>query len=197
MNQFWNERYATDEYVYGTEPNEYFKEQLEKQTPGKILLPGEGEGRNAVFAAKIGWNVTAFDSSKEGKRKAGKLAAANKVTINYKITDYENAEFQPEEFDVIALIYTHMAQDKRAGHHKKLVSYLKPGGVLILEGFSKQQINNTTGGPRNIEMLFSRDELENDFALFQKLHITETDIFFNEGIFHQGKASVIRIFGMK
>ncbi|MBN1985649.1 MAG: class I SAM-dependent methyltransferase [Prolixibacteraceae bacterium] len=197
MNQFWNERYATEEYVYGTEPNEYFKEQLEKQTPGKILLPGEGEGRNAVFAAKAGWEVAAFDSSMEGKRKAGKLATAHNVNINYKITDYENAEFRPEEFDVIALIYTHMNQKKRAGYHKKMVSFLKPGGVLILEGFSKQQINNTTGGPRNIEMLFSRNELENDFAFFQKLYITETDIYFNEGIFHQGKASVIRIFGMK
>ena len=104
MNQFWNGRYSVNEYVYGTEPNAFFKEQLEKLAPGKILLPGEGEGRNAVFAAKSGWEATAFDSSTEGKRKAENLAQKNNVNIDYKIFDYESAEFNPEEFDAIGLI---------------------------------------------------------------------------------------------
>jgi len=81
MTEFWNERYAAEEYAYGTEPNIFLKEILEQLTPGKILFPAEGEGRNAVFAAKLGWTVTAFDASTEGKRKAEMLASKNKVQI--------------------------------------------------------------------------------------------------------------------
>ncbi len=197
MNHFWNERYSVDEYVYGTAPNEYFKQQLEKLTTGKILMPGEGEGRNAVFAAKQGWEVFAFDSSPEGKRKAEKLAKKNKVTIDYQISDYNSVKFESETFDAIAFIYTHMNPDKRREYHRKLLSFLKPGGTLILEGFTKKQIANNSGGPRDINMLFSFEELENDFSPLQKIEIIETDIYFKEGIFHDGKASVIRIFGIK
>ncbi|QGY42614.1 methyltransferase domain-containing protein [Maribellus comscasis] len=197
MNNFWNERYSAEEYAYGTEPNDFLKEQLEKLTPGKILFPGEGEGRNAVFAAKKGWEVSAFDSSSEGKRKADKLAKKNKVKIDYQVQDYDLANFKPETYDVIALIYTHMNPEKRKEYHQKLITFLKPGGILILEGFSKKQIENNTGGPRNIGMLFSKEELENDFCSLQKLTTKEMDIYFKEGIFHDGNASVIRIFGMK
>ena len=197
MNQFWNERYAVDDYVYGTEPNNFFKEQIEKLAPGKILLPGEGEGRNAVFAARQGWNVIAFDTSSEGKRKAENLAANNNVTIDYQITDYDSVDFAPETFDAIALIFTHMKPIKRKEYHQKLLRFLKPGGILILEGFRKEQINNNTGGPRDIDMLFSVDELKNDFSFLRKLNIEETNIHFKEGIFHDGNASVVRIIGMK
>src|SRR5680860_1842183 len=83
MDDFWNERYGIEEYVYGTEPNQFYKELLKKLSPGKILFPAEGEGRNAVFAAQNGWDVTAFDSSTEGKKKAEKLAAAKGVSVKY------------------------------------------------------------------------------------------------------------------
>ncbi|MCG6188585.1 class I SAM-dependent methyltransferase [Maribellus maritimus] len=197
MSEFWNKRYAENEYAYGTNPNEYFKKEIEKLKPGKILLPGEGEGRNAVFAAKKGWEVSAFDSSSEGKRKADKLAKKNKVEIDYQVLDYDSANFQPDTYDAIALIYTHMSPEKRKKYHQKLITFLKPGGILILEGFAKKQIENNTGGPRDIGMLFSKEELENDFGSLQKLKMKEMDIYFKEGIFHDGNASVIRIFGMK
>jgi SAM-dependent methyltransferase len=197
MNEFWNKRYATEEYAYGTEPNLFYKEKLELLVPGKILFPAEGEGRNAVFAAKLGWNVKAFDTSIEGKRKADELAAKNGVSIEYNILDYENMEYLPNSFDCIVLIFAHMHPLKRNDIHKKLISFLKPGGVVILEGFSKNQINNNTGGPRDINMLFSKEEMESDFDLFTKLTITETDIDLNEGQFHQGIASVIRVLAIR
>lgn len=197
MNDFWNERFGVEEYVYGTEPNQFYKELLKKLSPGKILFPAEGEGRNAVFAAQNGWDVTAFDSSTEGKKKAEKLAAAKGVSVKYIIGNYENIQFQPEEFDCIVLTFAHMHPLKRKKYHKKLTSFLKPGGVLILEGFSKNQINNNTGGPRNIEMLFSKKEMQHDFYNFPTIEITETDTTLNEGPFHQGTASVIQIFGVK
>jgi ubiquinone/menaquinone biosynthesis C-methylase UbiE len=197
MNDFWNERYATDEYAYGTEPNQFYKDQIENIAPGKILFPAEGEGRNAVYAAKIGWQVTAFDPSMEGKRKAELLAEKNNVFIQYRISDYENVNFPTESFDCIVLIFAHMHPLKRNEFHKKLSSFLKPGGTLILEGFAKNQIFNKTGGPQNVEMLFSKEELQNDFSGFSSLGITETDVVLDEGPFHQGIASVIRVTGVK
>jgi len=197
MNDFWNERYAATEYAYGTEPNQFFKEQLEKLNPGKILFPAEGEGRNAVYAAKMGWQVYAFDPSTKGKRKAEKLASANGVSIDYQIAGYEDVNYTPHFFDCIVLIFAHTHPLKRNEVHQKLISFLKPGGTLVLEGFSKNQISYNTGGPRDVNMLFSRKEMESDFGFFSELTIAETDIILNEGPFHQGKAAVIRILGVK
>lgn len=197
MNEFWNQRYAAEEYVYGTEPNQYYRDQLENLTPGKILFPAEGEGRNAVFAAQKGWQVTAFDPSNEARKKAQNLASERNVEINYILSDYENASLPTESFDCMVLIYAHIHQQKRNEYHKKLATFLKPGGVLILEGFSKKQIANSTGGPRNVEMLFSKHELQEDFKRLSKLNFHETDLILDEGAFHQGMASVIRIFGVK
>ena len=197
MNDFWNKRYATKEYAYGIEPNQYYKEQLEKLNPGKILFQAEGEGRNAVYAAKKGWEVFAFDPSVEGKRKAEKLASENGVNVDYQIADYENVYYTPLFFDCIVLIFAHSHPLKRTEIHQKLISFLKPGGTLILEGFSKNQISYNSGGPRDVNMLFSEEELQSDFASFSELSITETNYILNEGLFHQGTASVIRVFGIK
>lgn len=197
MNHFWNERFATAEYVYGTEPNQFFKNQLENLQPAKILFPAEGEGRNAVYAALQGWNVTAFDSSTVAKKKAKDLAREKGVEIDYRIADYENVSFPGENFDCLVLIYAHMHPQKRKEYHQKLASSLKPGGTLILEGFSKKQIKNNTGGPRNVEMLFSEEELRSDFRFFSELSVSQTGITLDEGPFHQGKAAVIRVVGKK
>ena len=196
MNNFWNERFAVEEYVYGTEPNEFFKLELNKLTPGKLLMPGEGEGRNAAFAAKTGWEVTAFDSSAEARKKAIKLAHKNNVNINYLISDYENVSFNSNAFDAIGLFYTHMNPEKRKQYHQKLMTFLKPGGKLIMEGFSKKQINNS-GGPKDINMLFSVEELQSDFTELKNLNIKELEIDLYEGYFHLGKSFVIRVTGIK
>src|SRR5678816_3069114 len=90
----WNERYSKEEFAYGQQPNNYLKEQLEKLAVGTILFPAEGEGRNAVFAAKLGWTVSAFDISIEGKNKALRLADANHVMIDYQVGELENLDFK-------------------------------------------------------------------------------------------------------
>lgn len=197
MNNFWNERYKNKEFAYGEAPNNFVKQELAKLTPGKILFPAEGEGRNAVYAAKQGWDVTAFDPSLEGKKKAKLLAAKHNVEIEYVIDGYETIDFPKEKFECIVLVFAHMPLKQRQKYHQKLITFLRPGGTLILEGFSKKQINNNTGGPQNIEMLFSEDELILDFDMFSNLKITEIDVVLNEGQFHQGKSSVIRITGIK
>lgn len=125
------------------------------------------------------------------------LAEKSNVKIDYQVFDYETARFQPESFDCLVLIFAHMNPVKRREYHKKLASFLKPGGTLILEGFSKKQISNNTGGPRDVNMLFSEFELAGDFEGFSKLEIAETETQLSEGAFHKGEASVIRVLGVK
>ena len=197
MNEFWNQRFSTTEYAYGENPNTFIAEELRNLKPGKILFPAEGEGRNAVFAAKLGFDVTAFDPSSEGKKKAEMLAAREKVDINYRLMGYENMDFPKESFDCIVLVFAHMPGSMRNLVHHKLVAYLKPGGTLILEGFSKEQITKNTGGPKSLDFLFAEQELRMDFSEFEHLKVEEADVVLDEGPFHQGMASVIRVVGVK
>src|SRR4026207_1693687 len=119
----WNERYSKDEFAYGEQPNNYLKEQLEKLNAGTILFPAEGEGRNAVFAATLGWKVSAFDISVEGRNKAIRLAEANHVSIDYQVGELQDLKYQPGQFDAIGLIYAHFPADIKSMYHKSLDKY--------------------------------------------------------------------------
>ncbi|HUS03097.1 MAG TPA: class I SAM-dependent methyltransferase, partial [Chitinophagaceae bacterium] len=141
LTQRWNERYSSDEFAYGEQPNNYLKEQLEKLDAGNILFPAEGEGRNAVFAASLGWHVSAFDISSEGKNKASRLARAKNVTIDYQVGQLEDLNYTPEQFDAIALIYAHFPADIKSSYHKRLDTYLRKGGIVIFEAFSKKHLD--------------------------------------------------------
>lgn len=195
MTSFWDERYAIRDYVYGKLPNSYFAEQLDLLTPGKILLPAEGEGRNAVYAALNGWEVTAFDSSIEGKKKAIQLADENKVTINYLLAGYDEVMFEPQGYDVLAIIYVHIPSSHRRAIHRKLITALKPGGKLIFEAFSKEQMKYNSGGPRNLNMLYSASEISEDFNILTNTHLEETVVHLQEGPHHMGDGAVIRLTG--
>ena len=198
----WNERYSKEEFAYGEQPNNYLKEQLEKLPVGTILFPAEGEGRNAVFAAKLGWIVSAFDISAEGKNKALRLAETNKVLIDYQVGDLEALNYRTNQFDAIALIYAHFPADIKSRYHHILDKYLRSNGLLIFEAFSKNHLqyvskNEKIGGPKEIEMLFSVDELRSDFANYEIIELVEQEIELNEGLFHNGIGSVIRFVGRK
>ncbi|MFW0738793.1 class I SAM-dependent methyltransferase [Flavobacterium sp. T12S277] len=198
----WNDRYSTEEFAYGTAPNNYLKETLEKLDPGTILFPAEGEGRNAVFAAKLGWNVSAFDISSEGKSKALKLAQSQNITIDYQVGELETLNYQPEQFDAIALIYAHFPAEIKSVIHKTLDQYLRKGGYILFEAFSKKHleylaINDKVGGPKDIASLFSIEEIQSDFPDYEIITLKEKEIELNEGLFHNGKGSVIRFIGKK
>jgi len=200
--QRWNDRYSSEEFAYGEDPNNYLKEQLEKLNPGAILFPAEGEGRNAIFAAKSGWKVSAFDISEEGKNKALKLAAANNVSIDYQVGEFETLDFQEEQFDTIALIYAHFPAEIKSAIHKQLDKLLRKNGIVIFEAFSKTHleylaINEKVGGPKDIESLFSIEEIQGDFSNYEIIILEEKEIDLNEGLFHNGKGSVIRFVGKK
>jgi SAM-dependent methyltransferase len=196
--EFWNERYAEHESVYGETPNEFFKLQLENVSPGKILLPAEGEGRNAIYAASLGWQVSAFDFSEVAKTKTLKLAAALGITtIDYKVQDLSTLILPEEEFDAVALIYVHLTGQERKHLIQQCIKSLKPGGKLIMEVFSKGQLNYTSGGPKDEAMLYSRDIVAD---LFRELKIVSNEEVvenLSEGPFHSGLASIVRLVAIK
>ncbi|MFZ7116335.1 MAG: class I SAM-dependent methyltransferase [Bacteroidota bacterium] len=200
--KIWDDRYSKEEFAYGEEPNNFLREQLEKLKPGKILFPAEGEGRNAIFAAKNGWEVYAFDISSEGRSKALTLADKNNVEIEYQVGQLQHLNYEPEFFDVIALIYAHFPAEIKSAQHKALSAHLRKGGFVIFEAFSKKHIeylsrNEKVGGPKEIEMLFSTEELRSDFNNFEIIDLEEKVIQLNEGQFHNGEGSVIRFVGRK
>ena len=202
MKEFWDDRYSKNEFAYGEQPNNYLKEQLEKLQVGRILFPAEGEGRNAVFAATLGWKVSSFDISVEGRKKALHLAESKKVTIDYQVGELETLDYDNNQFDAIALIYAHFPHNIKSQYHKTLDKFLRKDGTVIFEAFSKKHIdynsiNEKVGGPKDINMLFSIDELKSDFNNYEIIELEEKEIELNEGLFHNGQGSVIRFLGRK
>ncbi|WGU69259.1 class I SAM-dependent methyltransferase [Capnocytophaga canimorsus] len=198
----WNNHYKTDDFVYGKSPNRFFKEEIDRLRPLSILLPAEGEGRNAVYAAKNQWEVTAFDISEEGKKKALQLAKENDVFVNYKVGELPNLDFDKASFDVIALIYAHFPPQIRSAYHQKLITLLKKGGIVIFEGFGKKHLdyrkkNPKIGGPADAESLFSLEEIQSDFADFEFETLVEQEVALSEGLLHNGIGSVVRFVARK
>lgn len=197
MKEFWNARYSADEYIYGTVPNTFLRKQLECLIPGTVLFPCEGEGRNAVFAAQHGWKVSAFDASEAGKEKALLLAKRQEVELTYEVADAMDISYPQDSFDVIALISAHFPEGIRQTLHHKMISWLKPVGVLILEAFNPHQLSNTSGGPKDPSMLYTEVMLKSDFNQLQKILLSNENIILDEGTFHRGPADVIRYVGQK
>ena len=202
MESYWNDRYGKPEYAYGTEPNVWFREALNTiGQPGRLLMAAEGEGRNAVYAAMLGWQVEAFDQSVEGQKKALSLAQTNGVTIDYQVGPAEALSFEPGSFAALGLIYAHFPAEHKAEINRKLATGVRSGGYVIFEAFSKNQLSyqaqHGSGGPKDIAMLFSMDEVANDFADFDPLYLDEVVVPLLEGKFHDGLGSVIRFLGRK
>ncbi|MBZ0198372.1 MAG: class I SAM-dependent methyltransferase [Ignavibacteriaceae bacterium] len=196
-NKFWDERFSGNEFTYGTLPNQFLKEQLANLMPGKLIMPGEGEGRNAVYAAISGWDVDAVDFSESGKQKALKFAGNFDVTINYTVADLNEYNFEQNEYDAAGLVFLHMNPLLTKKVFTGLIRTLKPGGCLIAELFSKNQFGKTSGGPQNLEVLYSVDELLNYFRPLKTIIAEEKNIDLSEGDFHKGEASVVRYVGVK
>jgi hypothetical protein len=198
----WNERYSQVDFAYGEDPNEYLKEQLSKLQLGSILFPAEGEGRNAVYAAKLGWDVSAFDISIEGKKKAMQLAQKNDVAIDYQVGELKDVSFASLKFDAIALIYAHFPADIKSHYHNAFDKLLKPNGIIIFEAFSKKnldyvKVNERIGGPKDIEVLCSIAEIKRDFPNYEIIELEEKEVELHEGLYHNGIGSVIRFVGRK
>ena len=197
MKDFWNERYAESEYVYGTEPNKFFADQLKLLEPGKIVLPADGEGRNAVHAAQKGWDVTAVDYSDSGKEKALKLASEKGVEINYDLSDLAEYDFGTEVYDSAAFIYVHLSRSIIEEVYKNVIKSLKPGGKVIVEVYSVSQLGRDSGGPKDERVLYTEGKLRNLLSGTNIEWIEEMEVDLSEGKYHKGKAMVIRAVAKK
>jgi len=197
MKEFWNERYSNDSFIYGKTPNEYLKIQITDLTRGKILFLGEGEGRNAVYASSLGWQTDAVDYSSTAKDKAIRLAQEFNTTINYEVVDILNYNFKDEFYDAVVMIFLHFDEESRRYVHKKVFETLKTDGVIILEAFEKEQSNRNSGGPKNPDLLYSLEQIVEDFIDFDFIKLTKEEIVLSEGEHHKGTANVIRFVGRK
>lgn len=193
----WNKRYNSKEYIYGKEPNVFLKNSLSKLNKGRILFPAEGEGRNSVFAAKMGWQAEAFDISETGREKALKLALAMGVQINYKITSAEEASYPINTFDCLGLFFCHLPTANRNLLINNWLDWLKPGGALIFEAFAKEQINLSSGGPKNLDLLYSTQEVKHILSTCSEVNIQKHETELDEGPFHKGKAITIKALAYK
>ena len=188
----WDERYGGEPTVYGTAPNAFFADWLKDRAAGRLLLPGDGEGRNAVHAAACGWSVRSFDASTVGVDKSLAAAAAKGVTVEAEVGTCQ--DWLPgESFDAIGLFYLHLVPDLRPAFHGRVCRWLKPGGVLVLEGFGPGQLAFDSGGPKAHDMLFTVDMLTRDFAGLDIVQAETLEVVLDEGPYHQGRAEVTRL----
>ena len=195
-NEFWDNRYETNKTVYGDEPNQFFKTFIDTHKRGTILLPAEGEGRNAVYAALKGWKVDAFDFSKVAQEKALKRAKEMKVKINYQVMDIENYKAS-KQYDAVGLIYVHLEPFLRKKFHSEIAASLTSAGYLIFEAFAKEQKNNTSGGPKDEALLYDAPSICNDFQHLHIISCGQKEVDLNEGDFHKGRAHVLQLIGQK
>jgi len=192
MKEFWDQRYSSPEYVYGTLPNDFFADELSRLKPGRILLPGEGEGRNAVFAASLGWEADAFDFSPLAREKALKLAASNNCQINYFIADMAAYSPPATYYDAVGLVFVHLPEPMRRSFHEAIMTAIKPGGILLLEAYHKEQLKFNTGGPRDASLLYDEFQLLEDFEMHEVISISRNHRQVNEGVLHKGMAETVQ-----
>jgi SAM-dependent methyltransferase len=193
----WDERYSEPGFAYGTAPNEFLESVVDRIPPGNILSLAEGEGRNAVYLASLGYQVTGVDGSEVGLRKALALAAERGVTITTIHADLSEFEIAPEQWDGIISCYCHVPSTIRIPLHHAAVHGLKSGGIFVLEAFSKDQLAYNTGGPQSLDMLMSLDELIQELAGLEFIHAVQMERNVREGSRHTGLASVVQVIGIK
>ncbi len=193
----WDERYSEPGFVYGTDANEFLVSVVNQIPRGKILSLAEGEGRNAVYLASLGYDVTGVDGSEVGLHKAQALAVERGVAITTIHADLSHFEIGHEQWDGIIASYCHVPSAIRIPLHHAAVRGLKPSGVFVLEAYSKEQLTYDTGGPQSLDMLMSLDDVKRELAGLEFRHAVQVEREVREGSRHTGLASVIQIVGIK
>ena len=198
MYEFWEQRYREEGYAYGEKPNNLFQQFIDNKPPGKILLPAEGEGRNAVYAALKGWDVDAYDYSEKAVENALDFASQHNASINYNHGSHSDLSHYEQRYDAVALIYAHVPNEMRREFHQSLCALIKPEGYFVMEAFTPEQLENTSGGPPDINMLYQLEQVKVDFECefdFELLEEVEEEL--DEGKYHVGKANFIRMIAKK
>lgn len=193
----WNQRYSADDYIFGTEPNDYLVEVADRLPAGPVLCIAEGEGRNAVYLAGRGHPVTAVDQSRVGLEKAQRLAAERGVRIETVVADLADFEIERSTWSAIVSIFLHIPADLRRSVYRRAVAGLRPGGVFVLEAYHPRQIGLATGGPRDPNLMPTLDLLRDELAGLEIEIGRELQREVIEGTGHTGIAEVVQVFGRK
>ncbi|HUH57431.1 MAG TPA: class I SAM-dependent methyltransferase [Pseudomonadales bacterium] len=191
----WDKEYDTEEYVYGKLPNDFLRSNYPLIPKGKVLLLAEGEGRNAVFLAKLGYCVTAVDISSVGLKKAEQLAKENHVSIETICADLKDFDLGENKWDGIVSIFCHLPLELRQDLYKRIERAIKPSGVLLLEGYRPEQLNYKTGGPPVASMMIAKETLLEELPNFAFSHLEALEREVNEGVKHHGLSAVIQAVG--
>lgn len=198
MMNFWDDRYSEDGFAYGTQPNDFLAAEAHRIPPGRILCLAEGEGRNAVYLAKLGYDVTAIDQSAIGLEKAQHLAQQLGVKINTIVSDLAAFDMGDNGWQGIVSISAHVPPDIRRRTHQQVVQGLVPGGMFILEAYTPRQIEiGGTGGPKQPELCMSLNSLRDELAGLNWLHAQELEREVNEGSYHKGRGAVVQLIANK
>ncbi|MDP2144610.1 MAG: class I SAM-dependent methyltransferase [Gallionella sp.] len=195
----WNERYAGEHYHFGTEPNAFLVSQRHLLKPGmSCLAVADGEGRNGVWLAEQGLDVLSVDSSPVALEKAKRLAAERGATLTFELADLLNWEWPENRYDVVAAIFIQfVGPELRAQMFEGLKRSLKPGGLLLLQGYTPRQHEYRTGGPSQVENLYTEVMLREAFSDMEILHLVEHDSMLNEGSGHCGTSALIDLIARK
>jgi SAM-dependent methyltransferase len=189
----WDERFSNPEAVYGEEPNSYLRSQVSRLKPGvRVFVPADGYGRNGIWLAKQGFQVGTVDLSTVGVERARKAAQVAGVSIHMEVADLATRDWPVGEFDAVVSIFFHMLPDVRVKVHGSMLRALKPGGMVILQAFTPEQVRFASGGPKQVELLYTADILRADFAGAQVLQLEETVVQLDEGHMHHGAAAVVQ-----
>jgi 2-polyprenyl-3-methyl-5-hydroxy-6-metoxy-1,4-benzoquinol methylase len=191
--QTWNRRYATDDFLFGTAPNEWLREQVLALAPrGRILCVADGEGRNSVWLARQGFAVDAFDVADRAVDKARGLAAREGVSVNFAVADCDAFAWPEAAYDGVAAIFVQFADPPmRARLFDRIVRSLKPGGVLILQGYTPKQLEYRTGGPPSLSHLYTPELLRAVFAELTIIELREYEAEVCEGQGHSGRSALV------
>ena len=195
----WESRFAAPEYLFGTAPNAFVKSQAHRLEPGqKALALADGEGRNGVWLAELGLDVLSLDFSANALRKARALAALRRVDLRFQQVDLAIWPWPTAEFDVIVAIFIQFADPPfRQRIFGGIKTALKPGGLLLMQGYRPEQLNYRTGGPSQVENLYTTALLEDSFSDFASVEINEHDSMVDEGGGHAGMSALIDFVGRK
>lgn len=193
----WDERYKTDEYVYGTEPNDFLKQNASKLKGSKVLCLAEGEGRNAVYLGKLGFDVTAVDASRVGLDKAQRLATDHQVNIEVQVADLADYDPGESQWDAVVSIFCAIPGVIRKRLHQRVVCALKPGGYFLLEAYTPAQVMNDTGGGKDPDTMQTLQSVREELAALEFQYLAELERDVLEGRFHTGRGSVVQCLAIK
>lgn len=196
-SSFWDERYGAADYMYGKEPNDFLKQNIDALPQGSVMCLADGEGRNSVYVASTGRDAWSVDLSTQGPRKTMQLAAERKVEVHAETADLATYDLGQNRWDAIVSIFAHMPKEVRADLHKRVISALKPGGVFLLEAYTPEQVGRGTGGPQDTSLTMQLEDLRMELTplTFEIGHEIERSVV--EGIGHTGMASVVQIIARK